>query len=232
MSLPVLLIPGLNCSARLYAGQIPALWSRGSVMVADHKRGETIAEIAGHILDAAPRSFALVGFSLGGYLALEIMRRAADRVERLALVDTSARPDTPEQAEMRRKRMKMALNGRFAETVAQQFPLSTHPSRHCDDKLRGEFLAMAQDCGPDAFVRQLQAAMSRPDSRADLARIRCPTFVVVGDSDAITTPTLAKEIVDGIPGSRLRTISDAGHLTPLERPETVAQTLLEFLDAK
>jgi len=200
-------------------------------MVADHKRGESVAEIAGHILEAAPRYFALVGFSLGGYLALEIMRRAAERVDRLALVDTSARPDTAEQSKIRRERMKMAREGRFADTVARQFPLSTHPSRHEDDALRGAYTGMTEDCGPEVFIRHLNAAISRPDSRPDLARIRRPTFVVVGDSDIITSPELAKEMADGIPGAQLRIIAQAGHLTPLERPEALTRNLLEFLDA-
>ncbi len=199
-------------------------------MAADHKRGETIAEIAGQILASAPRSFALVGFSLGGYIAREIMRQAPDRVERLALVDTSARADAQAQVENRRERIAMAREGRFAEALERQFPLSTHPRRHGDEKLRETYFRMADECGPEVFVRHLQAAIARPDSRGDLTRIGCPTLVVVGDSDVITPPALAKEMSEGIPGARLRIISESGHLTPLEQPEAVTQTLMQFLD--
>jgi pimeloyl-ACP methyl ester carboxylesterase len=230
MSLPILLVPGLNCSARLYSQQIPELWRCGPVMVADHKRGLSVAEIAGRVLASAPRFFALVGFSLGGYIALEIMRQAAERVERLVLADTSARADTPEQIESRRERLKMAREGCFSESIARQYPLSTHPSRHNDEKLRDAYFRMADECGPDVFIRHLNAAISRPDSRGDLSRIGCPTLVIVGDSDGVTPPALAREMSDGIPGARLKIISEAGHLTPLERPEALTQALLEFID--
>src|SRR5262249_23556564 len=114
-STPILLIPGLNCSPRLYAAQILPLWQLGSVFMADHRRGETTAEIARQILTTAPSRFRLAGFSMGGYLALEIMRQAPERVTKLALLDTSARPETPEQTERRQKLISLAESGRFGE---------------------------------------------------------------------------------------------------------------------
>src|ERR1044071_8920922 len=95
-SLPIVLVPGLNCSPRLYAAQMPALWRFGPVTVADHTRDDTMAAIAARILGAAPPRFALAGLSMGGYIALEIMRQAAERVKRLALLDTGARDDPPD----------------------------------------------------------------------------------------------------------------------------------------
>ena len=110
-SLPIILVPGLNCSAPLYGPQIPALWRFGPVMVATHTHGETIAAIAHRILAHAPPRFALAGLSMGGYIALEIMRQAASRVSRLALLDTGARDDPPEAQERRRASIALAEGG-------------------------------------------------------------------------------------------------------------------------
>src|SRR5689334_21514444 len=113
--LPIVLVPGLNCSARLYADQVPVLWGFGSVTIADHPRDDSVAAIAGRVPATAPPRFALVGLSMGGYVALAIMREAAERVARLALLDTSARPDTAEQSERRRGLIALAEGGRFSE---------------------------------------------------------------------------------------------------------------------
>src|SRR5205809_3821515 len=114
-NVPILLVPGLNCSPRLYSPQIPALWRFGPVTVADHTRDDTMAAIAARILAAAPPRFALAGLSMGGYIALEMLRQAPDRVLRLALLDTGARADSPEQRERRLRLIAMAEGGRFAE---------------------------------------------------------------------------------------------------------------------
>src|SRR5271157_5027242 len=113
--LPIVLVPGLNCSARLYAEQIPALWRFGPVTVADHTRDDSIPAMAGRILAAAPPRFALAGLSMGGYIALEIMRQTPQRVVKLALLDTSSHAETAEQTEHRRPIIEAAQTGRFAE---------------------------------------------------------------------------------------------------------------------
>lgn len=227
--LPILLVPGLNCSATLFANQIPHLWRFGSVMIANHTCGETVGTIAHHILKSAPPQFTLVGFSMGGYIAFEILRQAPERVVRLALIDTGARADTAQQSERRRQRIAMAQSGRFSESLDLQFPLVVHPSRHSDGTLRGIYRTMAMECGADAFVRHLKVDMSRPDSRADLAGIRCPTTVVVGDSDQLTPAQLAEEMASNINGARLLIIPESGHLSPLEQPTHVTQALIDLL---
>src|SRR5580700_9580325 len=133
--LPILLIPGLNCSATLFAGQIPELWRFGSVTIANHICGETVETIADQILKFAPPRFTLVGFSMGGYIAFEILRQAHERVVRLGLIDTGARADTAEQSERRMQRIEMAQSGRFSESLDLQFPLVVHPSRQGDEVL-------------------------------------------------------------------------------------------------
>lgn len=228
-SLPVVLVPGLNCSARLYALQLPALWRFGPVTVADHTRDESIGAIARRILSLAPPRFALVGLSMGGYIALEIMRQAAERVARLALLDTSARADLPEASAKRHVNIAAAEDGRFEEIIAAQFPLYVHPSRQNDAALKGDYLAMCRDVGPQAYVRQQKAILTRIDSRASLAAIRCPTLVLVGAQDEATPPSLAEEMVFAIPASRLAVVPDCGHLATLERPEAVTAELVAWL---
>jgi len=228
---PIVLIPGLLCSPRLYGEQLPALWRCGAVMIADHTRDESMTGIARRLLAAAPPRFALVGLSMGGYLSFEILRQAPDRVVRLALLDTSARADTPEQSERRRTQMALARGGRFAEIPDAQFPVWVHPDRTHDEALRRIVRLMAEDTGAEAFVRQQTAILTRPDSRPGLAAIRCPTLVLVGDGDQSTPPDRAVEIARGIAGARLVTVPDCGHLSTLERPAEVTRALLEWLEA-
>ena len=130
-NLPTVLVAGLNCSARLYAEQIPALWQFGPVIVADHRRDDSMAAMARRILAAAPPRFTLVGLSMGGYVAFEIMRQAAGRVAKLALLDTGARGEAPERTEQRKPLIALAKSGRFAEILefAISHPGASQPSR-------------------------------------------------------------------------------------------------------
>jgi pimeloyl-ACP methyl ester carboxylesterase len=228
-SLPSVLIAGLNCSARLYAEQIPALWQFGPVIVADHRRDDTIAAMARRILAAAPPRFALAGLSMGGYVAFEIMRQAADRVAKLALLDTGARAEAPERTALRTPLLELARGGRFAEILDLQYPLVVHRSRHHDAALKATVRAMNEETGAAAYLRQQQAIMGRADSRPGLAAIGCPTLVLVGDSDEATPPELSREMAAAIRGSRLVVIPDCGHLSTIERPEAVTTALVEWL---
>jgi pimeloyl-ACP methyl ester carboxylesterase len=219
----------LNCSARLYAPQLPALWRFGPVTIAEHTQDDTIAAIAKRILETAPPRFALAGLSMGGYIALEIIRQAGARVARLALLDTGARDDPPERQAKRRIDIAAAEAGRFTEMIDAQFPLYVHPSRANDAALKADYLAMCHDVGPQAYVRQQKAIMSRADSRPLLATIGCPTLVLVGAQDEATPPALSQEIAAGISGARLVTVPDCGHLSTLERPEAVTQALVDWM---
>ena len=227
--LPIVLIPGLLASARLYAPQLPQLWRCGAVTVADHTRDDTLAGIAQRILATAPPRFALVGLSMGGYLSFEILRQARERVARLALLDTSARPDTPEQSAGRRTQMQLAAHGRLAEVEQVQFTRAVHAEHRADEALHEISRRMAEEVGAEAFVRQQQAIMGRPDSRPLLSDIRCPTLVLVGDGDELTPPQLAAEIAAGIRDARLLTVPRSGHLSTLEQPEAVSAALLGWL---
>ena len=229
-SLPIVLIPGLLCSARMYDGQIPTLWRQGPVMVADHTRDDSMAGIAARVLAQAPPRFALAGLSMGGYIAFELLRQAPARVARLALLDTQARPDTPEQSERRRSQIALARQGRLLEVADQQFPLMVSVRRHGDASLRALNQQMAADVGPEAFGRQQTAIIGRIDSRPDLAAITCPTLVLVGEHDILTPPDRAQEMAEAIGGARLVVIQDSGHLSTAEQPEAVAAALEAWLE--
>ena len=230
-SLPIVLVPGLNCSARLYAEQIPALWRFGPVMVADHTRDAGIAAIARRILAAAPPFFALAGLSMGGYIAFEIMCQAPQRVAKLALIDTGARPETAEQTARRQGPMAMARAGKLVEVADESFVFFVHPNRYDDVTLRDVVRAMAEETGAQAFLRQQQAIMMRPDSRPGLSAIACPTLVLVGEQDRGTPPELAREMAAAIAGSRLVIVPDCGHLSTIERPQAVTKALVEWMQA-
>ena len=228
-SLPVVLIPGLDCSARLYAAQIPVLWPLGPVTVAAHTRDDTIAAIARRVLDDAPPRFALAGLSMGGYIALEIMRQAASRVAKLALLDTNARDDALEAQEKRRANIALAESGRFDEAIELVWPLLVHPDRRNDAMLKQIHVAMCHDVGAEAYVRQQRAILTRVDSRPLLASIKCPTLVLVGEQDELTPPFLSEEMAAGIPRANLVKVPHCGHLSTLEQPDAVNAALVEWM---
>jgi pimeloyl-ACP methyl ester carboxylesterase len=229
--LPIVLVPGLLCTQRLYVGQIPALERFGPVTVADHTRDDSMSGIAQRILSLPPPRFALAGLSMGGYVAFEVLRQAPERVVKLALLDTTARPDVPEQTEQRRRQIEMARTGRFDGIAELLFPRFVAAARHTDRALEDIVRTMARDTGAEAFVRQQTAIMHRADSRPMLAAIGCPTLVLVGEQDALTPPDRAAEMAAAIPDVRRVVVPDCGHLSALEQPETVTRALVSFLTA-
>src|SRR4051794_13138139 len=182
-AMPVMLVPGLGGSPRIYAPQAPALWRFGPVTVANHIRDDNMGAIARRILSEAPPRFALAGHSTGGYIAFEIMRQAPERVARLALINTQARPDTPEASSRRRGMMERAGSGEYRAVLDELFPGFVHPSRREDASLRQLVHDMGEDVGVEAFLRQQTAVIGRSDSRPTLASIKCPTLVLTGDED-------------------------------------------------
>jgi pimeloyl-ACP methyl ester carboxylesterase len=227
--MPILLVPGLACSPRIYAPVVPALWRFGPVTVANHIRNDSMGAIARKILAEAPPRFALAGHSMGGYIAFEIMRQAPERVAKLALMNTQARPDTPEAGERRRGQIARAKAGEYRAILDELFAGFVHPSRRDDASLRQLVNDMGDDVGPEAFARQLTAIMTRPDSRPSLAWIKCPTLVLSSDEDKTVPNSLSTEMAGGIPGAKLVIIPDCGHLTPLEQPQATAEALVEWL---
>src|SRR6185295_2097774 len=227
-SLPILLVPGLNCSPRLYEAQTPFLWQLGQVTITDHRRDDTMNAIAKRVLALAPPRFRLAGLSMGGYISLEIMRQAPERVAMLALLDTSAQPETPQQTERRKALIALAEENRLQAVNDILWPLVVHESKQSDTALRSAFDQMAFETGPEAFIRQEKAIMTRADSRPLLGTIECPTLMIVGESDRLTPPAQAKEIADGISGAQLEILANCGHMSTMEEPKKVAKLLVEF----
>jgi len=230
--LPLVLVPGLLCDTRLWRPQVELLADLADPVIADVVGGGSMPEMARSVLEAAPSGerFALAGLSMGGYVALEVMRVASERVARLALLDTSARADTPDQTAARRDLIRLARDGHFDEVPRGLLPRVLHPDRLDDERLTSTVFGMAHAVGPEAFVRQEEAIIGRPDSRGALPGIACPALVLCGREDALTPLHLHEEMASLIPGSRLVVVQRCGHLSTLERPETVAYAMREWLE--
>jgi pimeloyl-ACP methyl ester carboxylesterase len=228
-TMPILLIPGLVSSPRIFAPVLPALWRYGPVTLANHVRDDNMGAIARRILAEAPPRFALAGHSMGGYIAFEIMRQAPERVAKLALINTQARADTPEITARRRGQMQRAQAGELHTIIDELFSGFVHPSRRDDDTLRKLVHDMGDDLGIEAFLRQQTAVIGRVDSRPSLAWIKCPTLVLTGDEDNTIPNSLSKEMAENIHGAKLVILQNCGHMPQPEQPEATAQVLAEWL---
>lgn len=229
---PLLLVPGLLCTETLFAAQIEALSAEADIhVVMDQTEHDDLASIAAAILRKAPPRFAVAGLSMGGYVVLEIMRQAPDRVLRVALLDTSARPDTPEQTSRRRGLIQLAEMGEFKGVTPRLLPLLVHPARLEDAPLCDAIVAMAAQVGKAGFLRQQKAIMGRIDSRPSLAAIGCPSLVLVGRQDALTPVAHAEEMASLIAGAKIEVIEHCGHMSTMEMPKTVNKLLAEWLRA-
>lgn len=229
---PLILIPGVLCAGELWRDQVEGLGDIANPVVSmAHATHPTIPAIAAAVLAAAPPRFALAGLSMGGYVAFEVMRQAPERVSRLALLDTSARTDRPDQTAARRELVTLAEAGRFEAVVDRLLPSFVHPDRVGDKALLARMRADAAAIGRDGYLRQQAAVMARADSLSSLAAIRVPTLVLVGRQDARTPPPLAEEIAAGIPGARLVVVEDSGHLPTMERPAETNAALRAWLSA-
>lgn len=227
----LILLPGMLCDAALWQPQLAALGDVAEIAVGDLTRADSLEAMAEAVLERAPARFALAGLSMGGYLCFEIMRRAPGRVERLALLATSARADTAEQKQRRLDLIDLAETGSFKGLTPRLLPHWVHADRLEDRAFVATVTAMTQRVGRDAFIRQQRAVMQRPDSRPGLARIRVPTLVLCGRQDLVTPVEMAREIAADIAVARLIVVEDCGHLATLEKPDEVNQALRAWLVA-
>jgi pimeloyl-ACP methyl ester carboxylesterase len=225
---PLLLLPGLLCDGRLWRDQAKGLDDIAEAAIADNTRDDSIAGMAARALAQMPDRFALAGLSMGGYVAFEMARQAPERIVRLALLDTTASPDSPERARQRRLAMQSVAVGRFAGVTRQLLPQLVHPA-HVEGPVGAAVQAMAARVGAEAYVRQQKAILARPDFRPWLGEIKIPTLVIVGDHDVMTPPAEARIIQQGIAGARLEIVPDCGHLPPMEKPEQVTAMLRDWL---
>lgn len=228
--LPLLLLPGLLCDARLWRDPAEALADIATVHQADLTRDDSVAGMAARVLATAPPVFALAALSMGGYVAFEILRQAPERVARLALLDTSARLDPPKRRLVRQAGLALAEAGRFAGVTRKLLPQLVHESR-VDSDVGEDVMAMAQRVGREAFLRQQRAILDRPDSEPLLPTIAVPTLLGVGEDDRMTLPEETRLMHARIPGARLHVFPRCGHLPPMEVPQDTTAVLREWLTA-
>ena len=227
--LPLLLLPGTACDARLFEPLLRRL-AVPIVTVVDMGGAETTPELAARILREAPERFSLLGFSLGGIVALEMVAQAPERVARLALIDTTARPDPKDNALRRRATVAKAREEGMDTYVADAWTNLVAPDNASDGELRDLITAMARDAGADRLAAQAEVAINRADSRPRLREIAVPTVVLAGESEQVCPLAAHAELAAGIAGARYFTIPKAGHFAPLENPAAVARHVRDWLD--
>lgn len=229
MAEPLVFLPGMMCDARLFGPQIAALSPEYSIMVSPVNRGERIEEIASGLLDELPARFALAGLSMGGIVAMEILRRAPDRVTRLALMDTNPLPETPQVAAAREPQIVKARAGRMLDVMRDEMK----PHYLAPGPYRSEVLSlvmdMADSLGPDVFVRQSRALQRRRDQQSTLRKCKVPALVLCGAHDALCPVKRHTFMAELIHGAELRVLDHAGHLPTLEAPDETTAAIREWM---
>jgi pimeloyl-ACP methyl ester carboxylesterase len=225
----LLLLPGLLNTRRLFEHQIQSLSDIADCVVPELWHHDSMGAMAEAALALASGDFALAGFSMGGYVSFEIMRRAPERVERLALIDTQAIPDSPEATSRRHGLMEQTRIGRFHGVQPSLLPQIVHNSHLHNPAITQPILDMARDVGAEGFLREQSAMIARPDSRPLLVDIAIPTVVIVGRQDQATPLARSEEMAADISTSRLVVLEDCGHMSPLEKPEEMTTALRRWL---
>jgi pimeloyl-ACP methyl ester carboxylesterase len=229
MSEPLVLLPGMMCDARIFGPQIAALGADRAIHVASIAGSETIEQIADEIIFHAPPRFSLAGLSMGGIVAMEIMRRVPLRVTRLALIDTNPLSETPAIAALREPQIVKVKAGKLAEVMRDEMkPNYLAPGPGRADVLN-TVLEMAVDLGPEVFVRQSKALQRRADQQKTLRGVRVPTLILCGRHDALCPVRRHELMAELVPGATLEIIEDAGHLPTLETPDEATAALRRWL---
>ncbi|WP_170575698.1 alpha/beta fold hydrolase [Ruegeria atlantica] len=227
---PVIFLPGMMCDARLFGPQINALSGNRPVMTFPLSRYDSVQAMAHDILKNAPPDFALAGLSMGGIVAMEVLRQASVRVSRLALLDTNPLAENPEVKARRGPQMAAVRDGNLRSVMRDEMK----PNYLADGPNRGAILdlcmAMATDLGPDVFLRQSQALMDRPDQSATLGAFTGKALVLCGREDKLCPVERHQMMHDLLPHSALEIIEGAGHLPTLEQPQKTTAALIRWLE--
>lgn len=225
---PLLLLPGTLCDERVFAPVIDRLGGCETI-VGDMTGARTTPDLARKLLETAPLCFSLAGFSLGGIVALEMVAQAPRRIARLALIDTTPRPDPPANASLRREAVADATANGMDGYVLESWDRLVAPSNRGREDLKTVIVQMARDGGPSVLDDQSEVAIHRADSRPRLGDIHVPTLVLAGAHEQVCPIEAHREIAHGIVGSAFHLVPDAGHFAPLENPEAVALHLRQWL---
>ncbi len=227
----LLLIPGLASDAVMWKHQLDVLPPQHHAQVTDvHARHDTIDAMAQALLREYPGELILCGASMGGIVAMEVVRQAPQRIRGLALLGTNARPETDDIRRLREAAIIFFENGRAQEVLRANLPLAFHASRARDTGLVNTYLNFVLAAGAEQLVRQNRAIMARPDARQHLAYVTCPVLVMCGDSDQLTPPECSREIAELVPQARLVMVPQCGHMLTMEQPDIVNTILLEWLN--
>lgn len=227
---PLVFLPGFMCDARLFWHQILDFSATHTVMVA-RLRGLSIEEMAGHVLAQAPERFSLVGHWLGGLVAMEILRRAPERVSQVAMIDVSPLPETPQAAGLREPRIVRARTGRLDEAMLEEVPASALYQGDGLQDVQAMMLEMSSAMGAEEFHNQSRALIRRPDQQRALRNTKVRAMLICGEYDTICPPRRHEFLAELMPHAEFRLILGAGHLAPLEQPEKVTRALREWLAA-
>lgn len=228
---PLVLLPPILCDARVFGPQLAALTSEFAVMCAPTTRGERMEEIASQILGWAPPRFALAGMSMGGAVALEILRRAPERVARVALISASHHGETPEGASAREPKIVAARSGRYDDVISQELSLDWLSPSAPRTEIGHLISDMAHSQGAEAYVRQARAMQRRRDQQATLRKIDQSTLVICGEDDSHLPVKRHEFLAEMIPDARLEIVEGAGHLPTLEQPERMIDLLTHWMRA-
>lgn len=229
MAEPLVLLPGMMCDARLFGPQIAELSSDTAVMVAPVTQGERIEEIASGLLDLLPKRFALAGLSMGGIVAMEILRRAPDRVSRIALMATNPLAETPVVAANREPQIVKARAGRLMEVMQDEMK----PNYLAPGPQRGDVLELVMDMadvlGPEVFIRQSRALQRRRDQQAVLRKYRAPALVLCGAHDQLCPVKRHSFMAELMPDAKLAVLEHSGHLPTLEQPAETTDAIRNWM---
>ncbi|MEM9577048.1 MAG: alpha/beta fold hydrolase [Pseudomonadota bacterium] len=229
MAEPLVLLPGMMCDARLFGPQIAELSADMAITVAPITQGERIEEIASGLLDLLPQRFALAGLSMGGIVAMEILRRAPDRITRIALMDTNPLAETPQKAADREPQIVAARAGRMLDVIRDEMkPNYLAPGDH-QTAVLDLVMDMADALGPEVFVRQSRALQRRPDQQTTLRKCKLPALVLCGAHDALCPVKRHEFMAELIPNATLKVLDRSGHLPPLEQPAETTRALREWM---
>lgn len=226
----LILLPGMMCDARLFAPQIAVLQDSMRILVPLPVSAPNMAQLAAEVLADAPDRFALGGVSMGGILAMEIIRQAPQRVTHLALIDTNPFAERDEIKARRTPQMDAVRDGRLAAVMRDEMKPSYFTHRADNADLLDLTMAMATDLGPDAFIAQSLALRDRPDYEATLRHVTCSTLILCGRHDQLCPVERHEAMKAMIPHARLCIVEEAGHLPTIETPGIVTTALQELLE--
>lgn len=231
MAEPLVFLPGMMCDARLFGPQLAELSAQCAVMVAPVTQGERVEEIASGLLDQLPMRFALAGHGMGGIVAMELLRRAPDRVSRIALMSTNPLPETPQAASQREPQIVRVRTGRLGDVMHEHMPSSALAPGSYRAEIMELFMDMADALGAEVFVRQSRAMQRRKDQQATLRRTRVPALILCGEHDTLCPVKRHGFMAELIPNAHLVVLGGSGHLPTLEQPGEVTAALRKWMGA-